>query len=68
MTVQDRVGRAESLKTRKQEEDLEKAPSKQRVMNALTGLESTVTPNEIQINTLFLWFPHGYITSSKREA
>lgn len=68
MTVQDRVGRAESLKTRKQEEDLEKAPSKQRVMNALTGLESTVTPNEIQINTLFLWFPHGYVTSSKREA
>lgn len=68
MTVQDRVGRAESLKTRKQEEDLEKAPSKQRVMNALTDLESTVTPNEIQINTLFLWFPHGYITSSKREA
>lgn len=68
MTVQDRVGRAESLKTRKQEEDLEEAPSKQRVVNAQAILESTVTPNEIQINTLFLWFPHGYVISSKREA
>ena len=61
MTVQDRVGRAESLNIRKQEEDLEEAPSKQRVMNAHTVLESTVTLNEIQINTLFLWFPICYI-------
>lgn len=33
MTVQDQVGRAESLNSRKQEEDLEEAPSKQRVVN-----------------------------------
>lgn len=29
MTVQNQVGRAESLNSRKQEEDLEEAPSKQ---------------------------------------